>query len=55
MKIYREITPLTPGDIYAIFSYPNATFDYPLHNHPEYEINLIMRASGNRNEKHTKT
>ncbi len=48
MKIYREITPLTPGDIYAIFSYPNATFDYPLHNHPEYEINLIMRASGNR-------
>ncbi len=48
MKIYREITPLHRDDIYAIFSYPNATFDYPLHNHPEYEINLIMRASGNR-------
>ena len=48
MKIYREITPLTPGDIYAIFSYPDATFDYPLHNHPEYEINLVMKASGNR-------
>jgi len=48
MKIYREITPLNSEDTYAIFSYPNAIFDYPLHNHPEYEINLIMKASGNR-------
>ena len=48
MKIYREITPLNPGDIYTIASYPDATFDYPLHNHPEYEINLVMKASGNR-------
>ncbi len=48
MKIYREITPLNPGDIYTIANYPDATFDYPLHNHPEYEINLVMKASGNR-------
>ncbi len=48
MKIYKEITPLNPEDIYTIANYPKATFDYPLHNHPEYEINLIMKASGNR-------
>ena len=48
MKIYREITPLNPGDIYVLFNYPDAVFDYPLHNHPEYEINLVMKASGNR-------
>ena len=48
MKIYREITPLTPGDLYTLANYPNATFDYPLHNHPEYELYLIMQASGNR-------
>lgn len=48
MKIYREITPLNQGDIYTIASYPDASFDYPLHNHPEYEINLVMKASGNR-------
>ena len=48
MKIYREITLLDPKDVFVIFNYPNAHFDYPLHNHPEYEINLIMNASGNR-------
>lgn len=47
MKIYREITPLNPQDVFGLFNYPDATFDYPLHNHPEYEINLIMNASGN--------
>lgn len=48
MKIYREITPLDPREVYAIFNHPNADFDYPLHNHPEYELNLVMNASGNR-------
>lgn len=48
MKIYREITPLKPQDVFGLFNYPEAEFDYPLHNHPEYEINLIMRASGTR-------
>lgn len=48
MKIYREITPLTPHDVFVLFNYADATFDYPLHNHPEYEINLVMQASGNR-------
>jgi len=48
MKIYREITPLDSREVYGIFNHPDADFDYPLHNHPEYELNLVMNASGNR-------
>ncbi|MEM6319107.1 MAG: AraC family transcriptional regulator, partial [Bacteroidota bacterium] len=48
MKIYREITLVNPQEVFGLFNHPKATFDYPLHNHPEYEINLIMRASGSR-------
>ncbi len=48
MKIYREITPLDSREVYGIFNYPVADFNYPLHNHPEYELNLVMNAAGNR-------
>ena len=29
-------------------NHPNAKFDYPIHCHPEYEINLVMKTSGTR-------
>jgi len=48
MKLYREITPLQSKDFFGIYHYPKATFDYPLHSHPEYEINLVMNGAGNR-------
>lgn len=48
MKIYREIIPIMSKDVFGIFNCPKAIFEYPLHNHPEYEINLILKASGNR-------
>jgi len=48
MKIYREITPLTNDDVYVILDSINKGFDYPVHNHTEYEINLVMGASGKR-------
>ena len=47
MKLYREITPLQSKDFFGIYNYPKATFDYPLHSHPEYEINLVMNGAGN--------
>jgi AraC-like DNA-binding protein len=48
MKIYSELTPLKENNIFAIQNHQNACFDYPIHLHPEFEINLILNCSGNR-------
>lgn len=45
-EILREITPLTPNDCFTIFSREKEKFDFPLHNHEEMEINLILDAKG---------
>jgi len=42
----REITPLTPSDCFTIFSRVKQKFDFPLHYHDEYELNLIINANG---------
>lgn len=47
-EIQQEITPITKEDLFIILNYPNAKFDYPIHCHPEYELNLIMYTSGSR-------
>jgi AraC-like DNA-binding protein len=46
MDIVREITPLTQNDCFTIFSREKSEFDFPLHNHDDMEINLILNASG---------
>lgn len=48
MQVFREITPLNEKDVFVILDSFNNGFDYPLHNHPEYEINLVMGISGTR-------
>lgn len=44
--ILREITPLTASDCFTIFSREKEKFDFPLHNHEEMELNLILNANG---------
>jgi AraC-like DNA-binding protein len=44
--VMREITPLTAGDCFTIFSRKKKEFDFPLHYHDEYELNLVLNASG---------
>lgn len=46
MEILREITPLTQNDCFTLFSRHKDTFDFPLHTHEEYELNLILQAPG---------
>jgi AraC-like DNA-binding protein len=48
MNIYQEITPLKSPDIFVVLDSANNGFDYPIHNHPEYELNLIIGMSGTR-------
>lgn len=45
-NIIKEITPLTPNDCFTIFSRVKTTFNFPLHFHEEYELNLIINAPG---------
>ncbi|MGV3528045.1 MAG: AraC family transcriptional regulator [Flavisolibacter sp.] len=47
-NIVREITPLTQGDCFTVFARDKTHFDFPLHNHEEYELNLIINAAGAR-------
>ena len=48
MNIYREITPLRAQDVIVVLDSVRNGFDYPIHNHPEYELNLIAGISGTR-------
>ncbi|MEO6549556.1 MAG: AraC family transcriptional regulator [Ferruginibacter sp.] len=45
-NIVREITPLTQNDCFTIFSRVKEEFNFPLHYHEEFELNLIINAPG---------
>jgi AraC-like DNA-binding protein len=45
-NIQREITPLAQGDCLLVFDRLKTKFDFPVHFHPEYELNFIQNASG---------
>ncbi len=45
-NILREITPLTQGDCFTLFSRIKSDFDFPLHYHEEFELNFISNAKG---------
>ncbi|MCW3089757.1 MAG: transcriptional regulator, AraC family [Ferruginibacter sp.] len=45
-NIVREITPLTQNDCFTIFSRVKKEFNFPLHYHEEFELNLIINAQG---------
>ncbi len=45
-KITREVTPLTESDCFTLFWRVKKHFDFPLHYHDEYELNLIVNAEG---------
>lgn len=45
-NIEREITPLLQGDCLLVFDRTKNQFDFPVHFHPEYELNFIFNAPG---------
>jgi AraC-like DNA-binding protein len=47
-ELLREITPLTQNDCFTLFKRIKSDFDFPLHYHEEYELNLIINAKGAR-------
>ena len=47
-QIIREITPLSDKDCFYIAERYKTEFTYPIHNHPEFELNFIEQAAGVR-------
>ncbi len=47
-RIVREITPLSEDDFFIVLNHYNAKFDFPVHYHPEYEMNLVLNSKGKR-------
>ncbi len=45
-RVMREVTPLTENDCFTLFCRVKEQFDFPLHYHDEYELNLIVGGKG---------
>ncbi len=45
---HREITPLSPEDSFLVFDRMKDDFDFPIHFHPEFELNFIIGGKGVR-------
>lgn len=43
---YREIPPLSSEDSFLVFDRVKDNFDFPVHYHPEFEINFILNGKG---------
>lgn len=43
-ELLKEIIPLTKNDCFTIFSRTKTNFDFPLHYHEEFELNLVINA-----------
>ena len=47
-NILREITPLVQDNIFFTAYYPENQFDFPIHFHEDFELNLTLNGSGKR-------
>ncbi|UII20682.1 AraC family transcriptional regulator [Fulvivirga ligni] len=47
-RILRELVPISEDDFFIVLNHTSAKFDFPVHYHPELELNLVMNSSGKR-------
>lgn len=40
--IQKEITPISNDDLFIVLNHPDAKFDYPIHYHSDFELNLVL-------------
>ncbi|BDD02169.1 AraC family transcriptional regulator [Persicobacter psychrovividus] len=48
MNIFPEITPISDQELFVLLHHEQATFDYPVHSHKEYELSIICNSEGTR-------
>lgn len=46
MEVLREITPLSAEDCFMVMQRSKKAFAYPMHIHPEFELNYLENAKG---------
>ena len=46
-NLHREIAPLSDEDSFLVFDRVKDNFDFPVHYHPEFEINFILNVKKN--------
>ncbi|MCC8134404.1 MAG: AraC family transcriptional regulator [Tannerellaceae bacterium] len=46
MEVLREITPLSAEDCFMVMQRSKKAFAYPIHIHPEFELNYLENAEG---------
>ncbi len=46
LDVLREITSLSPEDCFLVMQRPRQTFAFPVHVHPEFELNYLENGSG---------
>ncbi|WP_443777481.1 AraC family transcriptional regulator [Bacteroides clarus] len=46
--IQKEITPISNDDLFIVLNHPDAKFDYPIHYHSDFELNLVLNTYGER-------
>ncbi len=47
-QVFREVTPLSSEDCFVIIDRTKTKFTFPIHVHPEYELNFMENAKGGR-------
>ena len=47
-SVHREITQLSPEDSFLVYERVKDDFDFPIHFHPEFELNFIHKGEGVR-------
>ncbi|MFT3903440.1 MAG: AraC family transcriptional regulator [Niabella sp.] len=45
-EVYREKSPLSEKDCFVVFDRRKSNFTFPVHIHPEYELNFVHGAKG---------
>ena len=45
-ELFKEVSPLSDNDSFIVIERLKSTFNFPIHVHPEYELNFIENARG---------
>lgn len=45
-ELFKEVSPLSSKDCFIVIERLKSTFNFPIHVHPEYELNFIEHAKG---------
>ena len=42
-ELFKEVSPLSAKDCFILIERQKSNFNFPIHIHPEYELNYILR------------